>query len=69
MFVERFDETDTKYHIVQIDSTPKQIIRILDNAFAHTAQNGWIYSTTSGQEVPVDVLTKLNNLINMVCCR
>ena len=65
MFVERFDETDTKYHVVQMESHPKQIVRVLDTAFAHAAQNGWIYSTTSGQEIPSDVLVRLNNLINV----
>ena len=65
MFVEKFDGTDTKYHVVQIDSTPKQVIKVIDQAFSHAAQNGWIYSTTSGQEVPSDVLVKINKLINI----
>jgi len=65
MCMEKFDDTDTKYHIVQIDSTPKHVIRILDEAFAHAAQNGWIYSTTNGQKVPPDVLTKLDKIINV----
>lgn len=62
--VKHFDETDTKYHIVQLQARPKEVITTLDEAFTH-AQNGWIYSTTAGESVASDTLTKLHELVNI----
>jgi len=64
ILVQQFGHTDIKYHIVQLETKPKEVMSIIDQAFAH-AQNGWIYSTTSGESVPSDTLTKLHELTNI----
>jgi len=62
--VQYFDDIGTKYHIVQLRTKPKNVISVLDEAFTH-AQNGWIYSTTSGESVPANTLTRLHELTNV----
>lgn len=59
----KFKET-IKYHIVQL-SSPESIDEylILDEAFPH-AQNGWIYITSCGKEIPDDLLDRINDWVN-----
>ena len=64
ILVENFEETETKYHIVQLDSTPKETEVIVDEAFSH-AQNGWLYITTSGEGVPSDLASNIHDRINI----
>jgi hypothetical protein len=59
-----FEETDTKYHIVQLRASPESVTSLLDAAFLH-AQNGWIYATTSGESVPSNVLDQLHEITNV----
>tara|TARA_Y100001973_G_C5203928_1_gene339941 strand:+ start:3730 stop:4533 length:804 start_codon:yes stop_codon:yes gene_type:complete len=64
IFLEKFEHPKTKYHIVQLKVSPKDVITTIDAAFPH-AQNGWVYTTTSGEKVPKDVLNRLHDLINV----
>jgi len=59
-----YEDTDTKYHIVQMEYTAEDQSLIIDEAFGR-AQNGWVYITTAGESVPSDVLTKIHKLVNV----
>jgi hypothetical protein len=58
-----FDHKQTKYHIVQNILREEQALQI-DDAFTH-AMNGWIFVTTSGEEVPSNLLEKMHKRINI----
>jgi hypothetical protein len=60
---ENFDHKQTKYHIVQNVLREEQSLQI-DDAFSH-AMNGWIFVTTSGQEVPLNLLEKMHKRVNI----
>lgn len=61
--VKRFGENGpTKFHIVQLNQDFPILDRIVDEAFTH-AQNGWIYITKSGHDVPA-VNKELNKIVN-----
>lgn len=62
-FVKHFTGTDTKYHVVQTRKLEAKE-ESLDESFLH-AQNGWVYSTSSGELVPSDILDKLHELLNI----
>tara|TARA_Y100001938_G_scaffold133366_1_gene192645 strand:+ start:5777 stop:6577 length:801 start_codon:yes stop_codon:yes gene_type:complete len=64
LFLKYFENSTTKYHIVQLKNKPETDMKHLDEAFSH-AQNGWLYSTTSGESVPKDVVSKLHKNINI----
>lgn len=65
LFVSYFgEESDTNYHIVQLESTTQTAAHIIDEAFIH-AQNGWAYITTSGEEIPHDVLDNIHNMVSV----
>tara|TARA_R110000824_G_scaffold9932_17_gene44179 strand:+ start:345 stop:1145 length:801 start_codon:yes stop_codon:yes gene_type:complete len=64
MFLEYFEHPITKYHIVQVRTKLQTAMKNLDEAFSH-AQNGWLYSTTSGETVPKDILPKINKFLNI----
>ena len=53
-----------KYHVLQMQENPKQVMRLVDTAFRH-AQNGWIMTTSSGCEITNDVLDKLHKVVNL----
>jgi len=53
-----------KYHIVQLESNPDKLMRIVDECFTH-AQNGWIYTVTSGNNVPSNILDRIHDYINI----
>ena len=57
-----FNFNETEYHLVQIlDEEIK--LHHLDDAFAH-AKNGWVYVTTSGEEVASDLIETIHKRIN-----
>jgi hypothetical protein len=58
-----FDYAETQYHIVQLQITPDDIHKRIDQAFSH-AKNGWVYVTSSGESVPRDLLRKIDHRIN-----
>jgi hypothetical protein len=58
-----FDCKETQYHIVQLQITPDDIHKRIDQAFGH-AKNGWAYVTSSGESVPRDLLRKIDHRIN-----
>tara|TARA_R100000008_G_C3585569_1_gene171997 strand:+ start:2912 stop:3727 length:816 start_codon:yes stop_codon:yes gene_type:complete len=65
LFIKHFGEnSDIKYHIVQLEAEFEELPRILDEAFTH-AQNGWIYVTSSGKTVPKDTLDILHKRLNI----
>jgi len=67
LFIELFGDQNEglKYHIVQVSE--KQNDRkdlMIDESFSH-AQNGWIYTTTSGEIVDPELKKKIHNMINV----
>lgn len=65
LFIKYFgEESNIKYHIIQMTESPEVIERIVDKAFTH-AQNGWITVTSSGEIVPNDMLQRIHNMINI----
>jgi hypothetical protein len=65
LFITCFGEkSKSKYHIVQVTDTPEEVMLLVDEAFAH-AQNGWIMTVTSGEQVDLNMLNKLNTVINV----
>ena len=63
LFGELFDHDITMHHIVQINTTFPTEYHLIDEAFIH-AKNGWIYVTSSGENVPLDLLEKMHKRIN-----
>jgi hypothetical protein len=64
LFGELFDHYITMHHIVQINTTFPTQYHLIDEAFTH-AKNGWIYVTSSGQDVPLDLLEKMHQRMNV----
>jgi hypothetical protein len=66
LFLKYFGELNdfTKYHILQISENPKELIKIVDEAFIH-AQNSWILTTSSGEIIQKDIIDKLHKIINL----
>ena len=64
LFGELFDHYITMHHIVQINTTFPTQHHLIDEAFTH-AKNGWIYVTSSGQDVPLDLLEKMHQRMNV----
>ena len=59
-----FDFEDTEYHMIQLRQPSKNKDSKIDEAFMH-AKNGWIYVTSSGEKIPIDLLKKIHNRINI----
>ena len=59
-----YEDTDTKYHIVQIEGEVEDRSLIVDEAFGR-AQNGWVYITTAGESIPSDTLARIHELVNI----
>ena len=57
-----FNFNETEYHLVQILDEEIELHH-LDDAFAH-AKNGWVYVTTSGEEVASDLIETIHKRIN-----
>ena len=64
LFTELFDYNITMHHIVQINTTLPSKYHVIDEAFTH-AKNGWIYVTSSGEDVALDLLEKMHQRINI----
>ena len=55
---------DTKYHIVQIETRPEKVEKLVDESFRH-AENGWIYTVNSGDVVSTSILEDIHEYINI----
>ena len=55
---------DTKYHIVQIETRPDKVEKLVDESFRH-AENGWIYTVNSGDVVSPSILEDIHEYINI----
>ena len=64
LLVELFDDTDAKYHIVQLDTELDSPELTVDQAFTH-GQNGWIHVTSDGQVVEKDTASRLHQILNI----
>jgi hypothetical protein len=64
LFGELFDHYITMHHIVQINTTFPTEHHLIDEAFIH-AKNGWVYVTSSGENVPLDLLEKMHQRMNV----
>ena len=64
LFGELFDHYITMHHIVQINTTFPTEHHLIDEAFIH-AKNGWVYVTSSGENVPLDLLEKMHQRMNI----
>ena len=58
------EDSETKYHIVQLNKAYENLETVIDEAFTH-AQNGWVHCLTSGEEVCSDLLSKIHDFINV----
>ena len=58
-----FDYKETKFHIVQLEIIPQNKHWQIDEAFKH-AQNGWAYVTSAGEDIPRDLLFKIDKWLN-----
>jgi hypothetical protein len=59
-----FDEDKTEIHILQILEAPENNFWLVDEAF-RLALNGWLYVTTSGEQVDRNLLKDLHEHINL----
>lgn len=64
LFGELFDHNITMHHIVQINTTFPTEYHLIDEAFIH-AKNGWVYVTSSGENIPLNLLEKMHQRINI----
>ena len=55
---------DTKYHIVQIETKPEKVDKLIDESFKH-AENGWIYTINSGETVEPSILESIHEYVNV----
>ena len=58
-----FDQDETTTHVLQLLIQHEDKMRIIDEAF-RLALNGWLYVTTSGQKVDINLLKNIDNHIN-----
>lgn len=54
---------DTEHHIVQMLKKVEKKVEVIDECFRH-ALNGWLYTTTSGETIPSNLLAAINKIIN-----
>lgn len=59
-----FDEDKTEIHILQILEVPENNFWLVDEAF-RLALNGWLYVTTSGEQVDRNLLKDLHEHLNL----
>ena len=64
LFGELFDHYITMHHIVQINTNFPTQHHLVDEAFIH-AKNGWVYVTSSGENVPLDLLDRMHQRMNI----
>lgn len=58
-----FNKEETFLHVLQLLEVPEDKMFVIDEAFS-SALNGWIYVTTSGEQVDRNLLKDLNEHIN-----
>lgn len=58
-----FDFEETEYHIL-LSLAGQMDLFLIDEAFKH-AKNGWIFVTTSGEDVPENLFEKIDNRMNI----
>ena len=58
-----FDFEETEYHIV-LSIAEQADLFMIDEAFRH-AKNGWIFVTTSGEDVPENLFEKIDDRMNI----
>lgn len=58
-----FDHDETHYHTVLNILREDKLLQI-DDAFTH-ALNGWVFVTTSGEDVPLDLIDKVHQRVNI----
>tara|TARA_R100000805_G_scaffold18936_1_gene26193 strand:- start:6584 stop:7378 length:795 start_codon:yes stop_codon:yes gene_type:complete len=58
-----FDQDETTTHVLQLLIQHEDKMRIIDEAF-RLALNGWLYVTTSGQNIDINLLKNIDNHIN-----
>ncbi len=59
-----FDFEKTEYHILQLEVKIEDPVNTIDEAFKH-AKNGYVYVTSSGENVPRDLICKIHKRINL----
>ena len=59
-----FEFDKTQYHIVQLQIKPENAHHKIDEAFRH-AKNGWVYVTSSGENVPRDLIYNIHKRLNI----
>ena len=57
------DKNETDIHNVYNISEVERLLQI-DEAFTH-ALNGWLYVTTSGEDIPLDLIDKIHRRVNI----
>ena len=58
-----FEKDKTTTHVLQLLINHEDKIRVVDEAF-RLALNGWLYVTTSGESVDINLLKNIDNHIN-----
>ena len=59
-----FDFEKTEYHILQLEVKIEDPVNTIDEAFKH-AKNGYVYVTSSGENIPRDLICKIHKRINL----
>ena len=63
LLASEFDFEETEYHIV-LSLVGQMDLFMIGEAFRH-AKNGWIFVTTSGEDVPENLFEKIDNRMNI----
>jgi len=59
-----FNHEETLHHLVKVSGIPENKMLLIDECFKH-AKNGWIYTTTSGENIDQELIEKVNQRINI----
>ena len=63
LLASEFDFEETEYHIV-LSLVGQMDLFLIGEAFKH-AKNGWIFVTTSGEDIPESLFEKIDNRMNI----
>ena len=63
LLASEFDFEETEYHIV-LSLVGQMDLFLIGEAFKH-AKNGWIFVTTSGEDIPENLFEKIDNRMNI----
>ncbi len=61
---DNFDHDKTLHHLVKVSRIPENKNFLIDECFKH-AKNGWIYVTTAGESVDIELIEKINQRVNV----